>query len=76
MTMLSCRRSSANRIDPIGGVSVKHRCTVWPIVKKMPRRFISKDGFGITPAGRAYFEPLVAGEAYPDYKNGMPVYTD
>ena len=43
--------------------------------KKMPRRFISKDGFGITPAGRAYFEPLIAGEAYPDYKNGMPVYT-
>ena len=43
--------------------------------KKMPRRFISKDGFGITSAGRAYFEPLIAGEAYPAYKNGMPVYT-
>ncbi|MED5315356.1 MAG: 6-phosphofructokinase [Pseudomonadota bacterium] len=43
--------------------------------KKMPRRFISKDGFGITPAGRAYFEPLIAGKAYPGYKNGMPVYT-
>jgi hypothetical protein len=41
----------------------------------MPRKFISRDGFGITPAGRAYFEPLVQGEAYPKYKGGMPVYT-
>ena len=43
--------------------------------KKMPRRFISRDGFGITAAGRAYFEPLIAGEAYPAYKGGMPRYT-
>ena len=43
--------------------------------KKMPRRFISKDGFGVTAAGRSYFEPLIAGEAYPDYKKGMPRYT-
>ena len=43
--------------------------------KKMPRRFITKDGFGVTAAGRAYFEPLIAGEAYPDYHKGMPRYT-
>lgn len=43
--------------------------------KKMPRRFITKDGFGITAAGKAYFEPLIAGEAYPDYQKGMPRYT-
>ena len=43
--------------------------------KKMPRRFISKDGFGITPQARAYFEPLIAGEAYPEYRLGMPRYT-
>jgi 6-phosphofructokinase len=42
--------------------------------KKMPRRFISKDGFGVTAAGRAYFEPLIAGEAYPPYEKGMPRY--
>ena len=48
---------------------------MWPIVKKDAPPIHSKDGFGITPAGRAYFEPLIAGEAYPDYKNGMPVYT-
>ena len=43
--------------------------------KKMPRRFITKDGFGVTAAGRAYFEPLIAGEAYPNYDRGMPRYT-
>jgi len=43
--------------------------------KKMPRKYISRDGFGVTAAGRAYFEPLVRGEAYPEYKLGMPVYT-
>ena len=43
--------------------------------KKMPRRFISKDGFGVTAAGRSYFEPLIAGEAYPSYQKGMPRYT-
>ncbi len=43
--------------------------------KKMPRRYISKDGFGVTAAGRSYFEPLIAGEAYPNYQKGMPRYT-
>lgn len=42
--------------------------------KKMPRGYITRDGFGITQAGRDYLEPLIRGEAYPDYKNGMPQY--
>jgi len=41
--------------------------------KKMPRSFISKDGFSITKSCRDYLNPLVQGEAYPPYKNGMPV---
>ena len=44
--------------------------------KKMPRKYISRDGFGVSAAGRAYFEPLIQGEAYPQYKDGMPVYTE
>ena len=44
--------------------------------KKMPRTYISRDGFGVSAAGRAYFEPLIQGEAYPQYKDGMPVYTE
>ena len=43
--------------------------------KKMPRSYISRDGFGITPSARAYLEPLIQGEAYPPYRNGLPRYT-
>ncbi|HGX92457.1 MAG TPA: 6-phosphofructokinase [Candidatus Tenderia sp.] len=44
------------------------------VEKKMPRKFISRDGFGITDACREYLGPLIKGEAYPPYKNGMPQY--
>lgn len=43
--------------------------------KMMPRRFISKDGFGITAAARRYLEPLIRGEDYPPYdRTGLPKY--
>ena len=42
--------------------------------KMMPKKFISKDGFGITKACRTYLEPLIKGEDYPPYKNGLPKY--
>lgn len=41
---------------------------------KLPRNFISNDGFGITKLCRRYLEPLIQGESYPPYKNGIPVY--
>ncbi len=44
------------------------------VEKFMPREFISEDGFGITPACRAYLEPLIQGEDYPPYRRGMPEY--
>jgi 6-phosphofructokinase 1 len=44
------------------------------VEKKMPREFISADGFGITDACRAYLRPLIEGEDYPPYKNGLPDY--
>ena len=44
--------------------------------KKMPRGFITRDGFGITNKARAYFEPLIAGEDYPAYRRGLPVYVN
>lgn len=44
------------------------------VEKMMPRDYITEDGFGITEAGRKYFEPLIAGEDYPPYKNGLPQY--
>ncbi len=42
--------------------------------KFMPRNFITKDGFGITEKCRAYLAPLIKGEDYPPYKNGLPDY--
>lgn len=43
------------------------------VEKKMPRNFISRDGFGITEAAREYLSPLIQGEAMPPYHNGLPV---
>ncbi|MGD8827975.1 MAG: 6-phosphofructokinase, partial [Gammaproteobacteria bacterium] len=42
--------------------------------KFMPRSFITRDGFGITTRCRTYLQPLIKGEAYPPYQNGMPKY--
>jgi len=43
--------------------------------KVMPRRFISRDGFGITGPARRYLEPLIRGEDYPPYdRHGLPRY--
>ena len=41
--------------------------------KKMPRSYITKDGFGITESCKKYLRPLIQGEAYPPYRNGMLV---
>ena len=42
--------------------------------KLLPLDFISGDGFGITEAARRYLAPLIVGEAYPPFKNGLPDY--
>jgi len=44
------------------------------VEKFMPKDFITADGFGITPACRRYLQPLIQGEEYPPYRNGMPDY--
>ena len=42
--------------------------------KMMPRGFITRDGFGITPRCRQYLAPLIRGEDYPPYRDGLPRY--
>ena len=42
--------------------------------KKMPRDFITADGFHITQKCRNYLQPLIAGESYPPYEDGLPKY--
>jgi 6-phosphofructokinase 1 len=46
------------------------------VEKKVPRNFITADGFGITAACRRYLAPLIGGEDYPPYKNGLPDYVE
>jgi ATP-dependent phosphofructokinase / diphosphate-dependent phosphofructokinase len=42
--------------------------------KLLPPDFISADGFGITETARRYLAPLIVGEAYPPFRNGLPDY--
>jgi 6-phosphofructokinase 1 len=44
------------------------------VEKKVPRNFVTSDGFGITAACRRYLSPLISGEDYPPFKNGLPDY--
>jgi 6-phosphofructokinase 1 len=44
------------------------------VEKKMPRDFITPDGFHITAKCRNYLQPLIAGEAFPPFENGLPRY--
>ena len=42
--------------------------------KPVPPDFITADGFGITAAARRYLAPLIIGEAYPPFNDGLPDY--
>lgn len=44
------------------------------VEKMMPKNFITTDGFGITKKCRDYMQPLIKGEDYPPYKDGLPKY--
>ncbi len=44
------------------------------VERKMPREFISADGFHITDACRAYLRPLIEGEDPPPFRGGLPDY--
>ncbi|HEX4986816.1 MAG TPA: 6-phosphofructokinase [Burkholderiales bacterium] len=44
------------------------------VEKKLPRDYISDDGFGITGKCRRYLEPLILGEDYPPFRDGLPQY--
>ena len=44
------------------------------VEKTLPRDYITEDGYGITEKARRYLAPLIEGEDYPPYSNGMPKY--
>jgi len=44
------------------------------VEKMMPKNYISADGFSITDLCREYLLPLIEGENYPPYNDGLPNY--
>jgi len=44
------------------------------VEKTVPKKYITRDGFHITAACRSYLAPLIKGEDYPPYRNGLPQY--
>ncbi|MDH3690656.1 MAG: 6-phosphofructokinase [Gammaproteobacteria bacterium] len=44
------------------------------VEKTVPRNYITTDGFSITKRCRDYLAPLIKGESYPPFKNGLPNY--
>ena len=44
------------------------------VEKMLPRDYITPDGFHITAKGRRYLAPLIRGEDYPPFKDGLPQY--
>lgn len=44
------------------------------VEKQLPRDYITADGYGLADAGREYLLPLIQGEDYPPFEDGLPVY--
>jgi 6-phosphofructokinase 1 len=55
-------------------VGVAKLSEVANVEKKMPRDFITADGFHITAKCRNYLVPLISGEAFPPFADGLPKY--
>ena len=75
--MLTLNRFKARSNDKtkwvIGEVALNKVCNV---EISLPENYIDSTGFGITQKCRDYLEPLIQGEAYPPYKDGLPEYGD
>ncbi|WP_295585880.1 6-phosphofructokinase [uncultured Lamprocystis sp.] len=65
------RKSSSPYVWEIGQAPLS---AVANVEKFMPKDYISEDGFGITDKCREYLYPLIQGEDYPPYENGLPKY--
>jgi 6-phosphofructokinase len=67
-------------VDRVSNKPYKWKIGVAPLSKVanvekfMPRDFITADGFGITAKCRTYLAPLIKGEDYPPFKDGLPQY--
>jgi 6-phosphofructokinase 1 len=65
------RKSSRPYRWTVGAVEL---AKVANVEKKVPRDFITPDGFGITTKARWYLSPLIGGGDPPPYFQGLPAY--
>lgn len=72
--MPTIERNGSSAADYSWSIGEAPLSEVANVEKFMPEEFISEDGFGITEAARNYLKPLIQGEDYPPYKNGIPQY--
>ena len=72
-SMITIRRTSDTPYRWTVGEAPLQR--VANVERKMPKSYISQDGFGLTARARRYLAPLIRGEDYPRYKQGLPQYT-
>jgi 6-phosphofructokinase 1 len=67
-------------VDRVSDAPYKYKIGMAPLAKvanvekMMPKDFITKDGFGITAKCKRYLTPLIQGEDYPPYADGLPTY--
>ena len=70
--MASVRRLSDSpyrwKIEAVPLAAVANR------VRRVPKTFISAEGFSITAAARRYLQPLIGGEDWPPFRAGLPVH--
>jgi 6-phosphofructokinase 1 len=65
----------------VRGKGVKYSWKISPVSlskianveKKLPKSYISGNGFDVTSKAIKYLRPLIKGEAYPKFKDGIPV---
>ena len=55
-------------------IGTTHIMDLANIEEKIPADYINADGFGVNDKCLQYLRPLIQGEAYPAYKDGLPVF--
>ena len=69
--MVTIKRSATGKKWRVGSVKLEK---VANTEKKLPKNFITKDGFSITRKCKEYINEMILGEDIPPFKKGLPDY--
>lgn len=73
--MLGVRRVAAERLQAVQWQPwLLPLARVANLEKHLPQRYLLADGMGVSAACLRYLRPLIQGEAYPPYRDGVPDY--